>query len=32
VARALHDRAHHLCFIARSVAFPVRCAPVVTHG
>ncbi|MEE2917030.1 MAG: OsmC family protein [Pseudomonadota bacterium] len=32
VARALHERAHHLCFIARSVAFPVRCAPVVTHG
>jgi len=22
---ALHDRAHELCFIARSVNFPVRC-------
>lgn len=24
---ALHERAHHLCFIARSVNFPVRCDP-----
>lgn len=23
----LHERAHHLCFIARSVNFPVRCEP-----
>ena len=25
---ALHHRAHELCFIARSVNFPVRCEPV----
>ena len=24
---ALHERAHHLCFIANSVNFPVRCEP-----
>jgi organic hydroperoxide reductase OsmC/OhrA len=24
---ALHHRAHDLCFIARSVNFPVRCEP-----
>lgn len=24
---AFHERAHHLCFIARSVNFPVRCDP-----
>jgi organic hydroperoxide reductase OsmC/OhrA len=28
-ALALHDRAHHLCFIARSVNFPVACEPQV---
>ena len=28
-AMALHDRAHHLCFIARSVNFPVACEPEV---
>lgn len=28
-ALALHERAHELCFIARSVAFPVGCEPVV---
>ena len=27
-AAALHERAHHLCFIANSVNFPVRCEPV----
>jgi organic hydroperoxide reductase OsmC/OhrA len=27
-AEALHHRAHQLCFIARSVNFPVTCAPV----
>jgi len=27
VLAALHDRAHDLCFIARSVNFPVRCEP-----
>lgn len=26
-ARGLHERAHELCFIARSVSFPVHCAP-----
>jgi organic hydroperoxide reductase OsmC/OhrA len=29
-ALALHDEAHHLCFIARSVRFPVDVAPEVT--
>lgn len=29
-ATSLHDDAHRRCFIARSVAFPVRCAPTVT--
>ncbi|HEV3154923.1 MAG TPA: OsmC family protein [Candidatus Baltobacteraceae bacterium] len=27
VLPALHERAHELCFIARSVSFPVRCDP-----
>lgn len=27
VAEALHERAHHLCFVANSVNFPVRCEP-----
>jgi organic hydroperoxide reductase OsmC/OhrA len=27
VARALHDDAHRLCFVARSVNFPVICEP-----
>jgi organic hydroperoxide reductase OsmC/OhrA len=27
LALKLHDRAHHLCFIASSVNFPVRCEP-----
>ena len=27
-ATALHERAHHLCFVANSVNFPVRCEPV----
>ena len=26
-AAELHERAHHLCFIASSVSFPVRCEP-----
>jgi organic hydroperoxide reductase OsmC/OhrA len=26
-AEALHEHAHHLCFIANSVNFPVRCEP-----
>ncbi len=29
-AKALHDEAHHLCFIARSVNFPVNVAPTIT--
>lgn len=29
-ADALHERAHELCFIARSVNFPVRCAATTT--
>jgi organic hydroperoxide reductase OsmC/OhrA len=29
-AHALHDQAHHLCFIARSVNFPVDVAPTIT--
>jgi len=28
-ATALHERAHHLCFIARSVNFPVDAEPAV---
>jgi organic hydroperoxide reductase OsmC/OhrA len=27
VARDLHEKAHHFCFIANSVNFPVRCEP-----
>jgi organic hydroperoxide reductase OsmC/OhrA len=27
LAVSLHERAHHLCFIANSVNFPVRCDP-----
>jgi organic hydroperoxide reductase OsmC/OhrA len=26
-AEALHEKAHHLCFIANSMNFPVRCEP-----
>lgn len=29
LAVRLHERAHHLCFIANSVNFPVRCEPRV---
>lgn len=31
VAIKLHERAHALCFIARSVNFPVACRPEVRH-
>ncbi len=31
-ARALHDAAHELCFIANSVNFPVRHAATVTEA
>ena len=27
LAAKLHERAHHLCFVANSVNFPVRCEP-----
>jgi organic hydroperoxide reductase OsmC/OhrA len=27
LAESLHDQAHHFCFIANSVNFPVRCEP-----
>ena len=29
LAVRLHERAHHLCFIANSMNFPVRCEPRV---
>jgi organic hydroperoxide reductase OsmC/OhrA len=29
-ATALHARAHELCFVARSVAFPVHCEPSIS--
>lgn len=29
LAARLHDRAHHLCFIANSVNFPVTCDPSI---
>jgi organic hydroperoxide reductase OsmC/OhrA len=28
-AQALHDKAHHLCFIARSVNFPLEVLPTI---
>ena len=28
-AELLHERAHHLCYVANSVNFPVRCEPVI---
>jgi organic hydroperoxide reductase OsmC/OhrA len=28
LAHSLHEKAHHLCFIANSVNFPVRCEPL----
>ncbi|TMQ52738.1 MAG: OsmC family peroxiredoxin [Candidatus Eisenbacteria bacterium] len=31
-ARALHERAHAICFIANSVNFPVRNKPTITAG
>jgi organic hydroperoxide reductase OsmC/OhrA len=30
-ALELHEEAHRLCFIARSVNFPVSCEPVITR-
>jgi organic hydroperoxide reductase OsmC/OhrA len=29
LAEQLHERAHHYCFIANSVNFPVRCEPTI---
>jgi organic hydroperoxide reductase OsmC/OhrA len=29
LANSLHERAHHLCFIANSVNFPVTCEPTL---
>lgn len=29
LAKELHERAHHMCFIANSVNFPVRCEPQI---
>ncbi len=31
-AASLHDDAHHLCFIARSVNFTVDCEPEIVHA
>ena len=31
-AAALHQRAHHLCFIANSVKFEVACEPTTVRG
>jgi organic hydroperoxide reductase OsmC/OhrA len=30
-ARALHDEAHAMCFIARSINFPVHCEPLIVN-
>jgi organic hydroperoxide reductase OsmC/OhrA len=32
LAASLHERAHHLCFIANSVNFPVTCEPTVEEA
>lgn len=32
LAIRLHEKAHHLCFIANSVNFPVRCQPEIREG
>lgn len=29
LAESLHERAHHLCFVANSLNFPVRCVPTI---
>jgi organic hydroperoxide reductase OsmC/OhrA len=29
VAEQLHEEAHHCCFIANSVNFPIRCEPII---
>jgi organic hydroperoxide reductase OsmC/OhrA len=30
LAASLHKKAHEMCFIARSVAFPVECEPTIS--
>jgi organic hydroperoxide reductase OsmC/OhrA len=30
LAASLHQRAHAMCFIARSVSFPIHCEPSVS--
>ncbi len=32
LAKALHGRAHHFCFIANSVNFPVTCEPRIVRA
>ncbi|MCY1229825.1 hypothetical protein D9M72_422140 [compost metagenome] len=32
LAAELHERAHHFCFIANSVNFPVRCEPRIVRA
>ena len=32
LALRLHEKAHHLCFIANSVNFPVLCEPTIEMG
>ena len=32
LAAELHDRAHHFCFIANSVNFPVHCEPRIVSA
>jgi len=29
LAKSLHDRAHHLCYVANSVNFPVQCEATI---
>jgi organic hydroperoxide reductase OsmC/OhrA len=31
-AKALHDTAHHMCFVANSLNFPVTCEPAIVKG
>jgi organic hydroperoxide reductase OsmC/OhrA len=31
LAQSLHERAHHFCFVANSVNFPVRCEGMIVH-
>jgi organic hydroperoxide reductase OsmC/OhrA len=32
LAKSLHERAHHECFIANSVNFPVKCEPTIARA